>query len=155
MFIAVSKHTTAGAKRFVEDRGIDLRRTRPRDEVVKAFHRWEDERARRKQIEAEERRRARAAEVARQQRLARDLESDNPPARAVIADVARRRGFTAADIVGPSRNRKVIEARFDAIADVYRRCRIDGRELSLSELGRLFRRDHTTMIHALRKRGVK
>lgn len=75
--------------------------------------------------------------------------------REVIARVvAWHLGVTVEDVMGKSRRRPVIAAKFDAIAAVYAICRIDGRRYSLSELGRAFGgRDHTSMLSALRRRG--
>lgn len=71
--------------------------------------------------------------------------------RALIAQVAARRGVSAAEVLGQKRERRVVEARFDAIAAVYR-ARPD---LTLPRIGAIFNRDHTSILHALSKRGVK
>lgn len=65
----------------------------------------------------------------------------------IISLVAAKHGVTAADIVGPSRTRKIVAARHEAIGVVYTHCR----QVSLPAIGRLFNRDHTTILHALRK----
>jgi chromosomal replication initiation ATPase DnaA len=71
-------------------------------------------------------------------------------AQQIIHDVAASHGLTAADILGKSRRRKVIEARFDAVAAV----KTARPMMTLNQLGRLFKRDHTSAHAALRKRGM-
>ena len=69
----------------------------------------------------------------------------------IIPIVAEKHRVTVADIKGACRSKKVIAARFEAIAEA-RRLRPD---LSLTQLGRLFgKRDHTTIRHALVKMGM-
>lgn len=74
-----------------------------------------------------------------------------PPLKALISQIAEQHGLTYADIIGPSRSRKVIKARFDAIAAVA----TARPTMSLNHLGNVFHRDHTTILSALRKRGLK
>lgn len=74
-----------------------------------------------------------------------------PPLRALITEIAEQHGLTYSHIIGPSRSHKVIAARFDAIAAV-----ANARPtMSLNHLGNVFHRDHTTILSALRKRGVR
>ncbi|MBX3751922.1 MAG: hypothetical protein KF897_17725, partial [Opitutaceae bacterium] len=51
---------------------------------------------------------------------------------------------------GASRTRHVVEARFEAI----RLVRAARPDLSLPAIGRLFNRDHTTILHALKRAGT-
>ena len=67
--------------------------------------------------------------------------------RALIAEIAERHEVSLADVLGPSRFQHVVRARFAAIRAVRQRYP----EMSLPQLGRLFNRDHTTILHALRK----
>ena len=76
------------------------------------------------------------------------------PAHEVIKRVAARHRMLVEELLSPSRKHQVIAARFDAIVEVYQTCRIGERRLSLPEIGRLFRRDHTSILSALRRRGV-
>lgn len=95
-----------------------------------------------------------STEVARARHLAflADLEIlDRTPARVIIERVAELHRMTAGDILDQGRSRKYIEARFDAIAAV----RLAYPEKSTPWLGRLFHRDHTSILHALEKRGVR
>lgn len=55
-----------------------------------------------------------------------------------------------ATVLGASRNKHVVKVRQLAMVAV-RRLRPD---LYLTEIGRLFNRDHTTVLHALRKHGA-
>jgi len=65
----------------------------------------------------------------------------------LIAEIAEQHDVSLADVIGPSRFRHIINARFAAIRAVRQRYP----EMSLPQLGRLFNRDHTTILHALRK----
>lgn len=73
------------------------------------------------------------------------------PAQQIIADVAHQHGLTYADLIGKSRSRRFIPARFDAIAAV----KTANPALSLPQIGKLFNRDFSTIAHALRQRGWK
>jgi hypothetical protein len=72
------------------------------------------------------------------------------PAQKIIADVAHQHGLTYADIISNSRRRHFVKARTEAIWAIK-----DWKpSLSLLQIGRLMGgRDHTTILHALRKRG--
>lgn len=75
-----------------------------------------------------------------------------PPYRAhtgleVVAVVARQHGFTAADLIGPSRVPEVCIARWRAM----RLMRDRGR--SLVSIGRTFNRDHSSVIYGLARLG--
>jgi chromosomal replication initiation ATPase DnaA len=54
-------------------------------------------------------------------------------------------------VLGPSRARPLVQARFDAVAAV----KMAYPGMSLPMLGRLFKRDHTTLLHALKVRGLR
>jgi len=71
--------------------------------------------------------------------------------RSIIAQVEREHGLSEGSIVSPTRKTAVIKARFEAIA----RAREARPDLSLPQLGRIFGRDHTTVLHALRKMGLQ
>ena len=67
--------------------------------------------------------------------------------REIIAHVAALHCLKAGDLVGPRRMKHIIEARHEAIRIV-----ADLRpDLSLPQIGRVFNKDHTTILHALRK----
>ncbi len=71
------------------------------------------------------------------------------PAQLLIKRVAMKHGVTYEDIVGPTKPTKLVKARFEAIKLVHETypCK------SLPEIGRLFKRDHTSILHVLRKMG--
>lgn len=71
------------------------------------------------------------------------------PTRDIIAYVARKHGLQYRDIIGKTRRRHIVAARQEAICMA-----AQAKPLSLPELGRRFRRDHTTILYALRKHGV-
>jgi hypothetical protein len=63
----------------------------------------------------------------------------------LIASIAQKHGLTAADIIGRSRRYKVVRARREAVRAV----REARPSLSLVQVGRLFRRDFSTIRHFL------
>lgn len=65
----------------------------------------------------------------------------------LIRAVAMKHALTVADIKGPSRAMNIVDARQEAMAMVYK----TRPDLSLPQIGRIFDRDHTTILHALRK----
>lgn len=73
-----------------------------------------------------------------------------PSPRSIIVLTEIGHGLPEGSITGTSRKVPVVKARFEAIAKV-REARPD---LSLPALGRIFRRDHTTILYALRKVGA-
>jgi chromosomal replication initiation ATPase DnaA len=68
-------------------------------------------------------------------------------ARRIVAEVAARHGITVEEIFGEGRTRLLANARWDAIALVKRA----NPSWSLHALGAFFGRDHTSILHALRK----
>jgi hypothetical protein len=74
--------------------------------------------------------------------------------RRIIAQVAAWHGMPFGDVVGRSHKRPTVAARHDAIVAIYINCRIDGRRYSMPELGRLFKRDHTTILSVFNKFGL-
>lgn len=65
----------------------------------------------------------------------------------LVAQIARTHGLTAADLIGPSKVRSVCIVRWRAMKAL----RDKGR--SLSSIGRILNRDHTTVLHGLRRAG--
>jgi len=65
----------------------------------------------------------------------------------VNAVLERHEGISIKDVRSPGRKKKIVMARHEAIAAI-RRIRPD---LSLPAIGRFFNRDHTTILHAIRK----
>lgn len=73
------------------------------------------------------------------------------PPRVLIERVAVWHGVEAAAILSHMRHARVVQARFDAIAAV----KGAYPAVSLSRLGMIFDRDHTSIYHALKKRGMR
>lgn len=110
-------------------------------------------RAKAKEIIQAAQRRAKEIEIAAVTKFA-DGEEFHPDRRAVkdiILDVCEQYGLIYADIVGPSRAQRIVEARHAAMTATY----LFRPDLSLPQIGRQFgRRDHSTVLHALQKSGV-
>jgi hypothetical protein len=70
-----------------------------------------------------------------------------PSPKIIIKLVALKHGVPVATMIGPLKSNAMVAARDEAIGLVYTHCRV----VSLGELGRLFNRDHTSILHALRK----
>jgi chromosomal replication initiation ATPase DnaA len=68
----------------------------------------------------------------------------------IMDRVAAEHGLTRADIIGRSRRREVVTARYAAmfaVADHFQ-------QISYPRLARLFKRDHSTVMHAFQTRKV-
>lgn len=78
-----------------------------------------------------------------------DVIDARTPAREIVSRVGAAHGYSFAEITGPRLEKSLVQARFDAIKAV-----ADARpDLSLPQIGRIFNRDHTSILHALKKRG--
>lgn len=144
MFAVSTRHTEAGARRLANER----RATPRRDALVAAAREWERQRAAKKQ--ADDERQARRDELARERREL--IKLDRPPGhaiRAIIDLVARMHGATHEEVMSRSRQHHIVIARQAAICAVAHK----RPDYSLPMLGRIFRRDHTSILHALRVRG--
>jgi chromosomal replication initiation ATPase DnaA len=71
--------------------------------------------------------------------------------RGIIAEVALAHGVSVEDILGPGRSGPLVKARHQAIIEVATR----RPAFSLPQIGRCFSRDHTTILHVLRKYGIR
>ena len=162
MYILSSHNTTKGAKQFYPDEGICLRPLKRRAKLAEISRAWEarkaqerkqaEERAYRRLMADIEREAAARAEKERQAKVLQYLPSD--PLN-IVSMVAAWHGVTVAEIIGPTKPRHIVPARFDAIAAVKLNCRIVGREYSSTELGKVFGgRDHSSILYALRQRGL-
>jgi hypothetical protein len=67
-------------------------------------------------------------------------------AQKIAIAVARKHGLKFSDLRGPSRERHVVAARHEAIKTIRRECN----NLSLPAIGRIFNRDHTTVLYVVR-----
>lgn len=82
--------------------------------------------------------------------LAPDRE-DKPPVADLIGFIAAKHGVTISAIKGESRQDVIVAIRHEAMALVY----VRRPDLSLPAIARFFgNRDHTTILHAVRKMGV-
>lgn len=70
-----------------------------------------------------------------------------PSPRFMIKLASLRHDIPANDIVSANKSNDVVAARDEAIALIWTHCR----KMSLKEVGRLFNRDHSTILHVLRK----
>lgn len=76
------------------------------------------------------------------------LDCDKPiPGERIIKAVALKHNVQVAAIMGPSKSGRIVAIRHEAMVRVYQ-ARPD---LSLPQIGKLFDRDHTSVLHALRK----
>jgi uncharacterized protein YdaU (DUF1376 family) len=64
---------------------------------------------------------------------------------AFVEDAAREAGCTVAQMVGPIRERPIVAARHEAMARAY------ASGFSTVQIGTVFARDHSTVIHAIRR----
>ena len=82
-----------------------------------------------------------------------------PPARPVqyamrriAEEVAADHSLHVRDLTGQSRVKHICAARFEAMFRIYEERHPDGRRVySMTQLGRFFNRDHTTILNALRR----
>ena len=76
----------------------------------------------------------------------------SPRARALIQQVARDHGLTVDDLMGRSQERRVAFPRFVAMHKLRQLEDDDGDPVfSYPQIGRMFGRDHTTVIDAVRR----
>ena len=138
MFSASYTRTMAGAKRVVNDNGICLRRP-PAGHYIR-LNTFVPPAAR---------------DQVQKQPTPLDEMSIPAHARRLISQVAFWHDLTPEDILGPRRFDHIVTARMDAIAAIYLNCRKSSGLYSLPDTGRAMgNRDHTTVLHALRKHGI-
>lgn len=63
---------------------------------------------------------------------------------AIVRRVAREYLLPVDEVLGPSRTKRAVASRKEAMQRL-----VDERDMSSSQIGRLFNRDHTTVLHAL------
>lgn len=68
----------------------------------------------------------------------------------IIDRISKRTGVSIAEMKGSRRFKKITAARQLAMATVATECQ----HLSLPQIGRIFRKDHTTVLHAMNKLGM-
>ncbi|TIV00205.1 MAG: hypothetical protein E5W09_06305 [Mesorhizobium sp.] len=101
-------------------------------------------------IVAEAERRADEIVAAARLEAAAVLKNSGVPVRSIIMEVAQRHGIDPALILGQCRSQRLVAIRHEAIALAHLR----RPDLSLPQLGRAFHRDHTSILHVLRKTGA-
>lgn len=74
-----------------------------------------------------------------------------PSARSIIRRVSDKHGVALEDVLGPRRHAKIIKARHEAIVSVVMGCP----HFSVLRISKMFRRDHTSILHVLKKYGVE
>jgi len=77
------------------------------------------------------------------------------PVQAVIAVIAERHGITVKEMMARSRAGRLVKARHEAIVTVATTCTVGGERMSLAQIGRIFQRDHTSILHVLQKARVR
>jgi hypothetical protein len=147
MILVAYRQTMAGAQPVNDP----IRPTPRRDRVVALSLRWQ-----------KEQRQDWQALVDADRRYGRLLHSppvpilDYTPPEELIARVAWWHGLTSADILATDRGVvKIAEARHDAIVAVVVNCRNNHKKLKTSYVGYLFKRDRTTVLHSLSRRGMR
>jgi chromosomal replication initiator protein len=64
--------------------------------------------------------------------------------RTILARECARRGLSVSEITGPKRHREIAHPRQDIMRIIR-----DETDASLPQIGRLFNRDHTTVLHGI------
>ncbi|MGY2995468.1 helix-turn-helix domain-containing protein [Mesorhizobium sp. URHB0026] len=152
MFFACSERTMRNARPKFTESTVIVRTVAQ----MRADKRIESERIRREQARAwvarmEERHRSEMERQAAENAVPYCPPEEFPvperkiPAFGIITNVAAVHGIPVAAILSGRRDRQAVEARFDAIVAV----RNEHPHLSLTQLGRVFKRDHTSILHAL------
>lgn len=154
MFAVAYQRTEQGA--LGRRRPPEPKQTGRREALIRMAQEWERKRQEQK---AEQEEQARRRSELRQQMVERMQNRIPQPsarpfveARTLVARVAAWHGFTYDDLVGPKRERiRLVPARFDAIAAVKQ----NYPSISSLHLGRMFNRDHASILNALRQRGMR
>jgi len=79
----------------------------------------------------------------------------NTPIHRIIDLVARMHGVTYVSLMSRSRSKQNVTARSAAMCAVKELRRTSRNPLSLHQTGLMFGRDHTTVLHALQRRGYR
>ncbi len=66
------------------------------------------------------------------------------PAKKIMAEYAEKYSVTIDDLRGPARKRPLVHYRQECMYRIHK-----STKFSLSQIGRLFNRDHTTVYHAI------
>jgi hypothetical protein len=148
MSIAVSSSRTMSNVQPIPDPGIDLRKFHRRERVIRLAKSW-------KPANANVQEDVTVVCIPKPKRkFVRVSVNGFPHPLDAIEHVSNRHGVSVSKILSRDRRHHIVAARHAAIAEVYVSCRIQGRRMSLPEVGRVFGLDHTSVLHALRKLGV-
>ena len=74
-----------------------------------------------------------------------DIKQQTQAAQNIISKVAKFYGLTSDEILGRCRERRLIKARFISIYFIKQKT-----EFTLVTIGKIFKRDHASIIHALK-----
>lgn len=143
------------AKRRAKERQEQAEKTRQKRERLLAQRRkaaQERIEARLKQRDEEviERQRYFESMTERAKAVALARESDRETIPEIIAANCAEHEVTIDELMSPCREARIMECRHDAVAEVY----VKWPELSLTQIGRHFGRDHTCVLNSVKKRGV-
>lgn len=120
-------------------------------ERMKMLDSMRKDRALKAKAESAEKERLRAAdELAALEQLEREIMANRRPAIEIMQAAAEACGTDLMAIRGSSRQKPIAAARRYAIVMVY----IERSDLTLVQIGRLFKKDHTTILHSIRAAGV-
>lgn len=72
--------------------------------------------------------------------------STKPKGKDIIKRVCWEHEMSVAAVVGPSRNKQIVAVRHAAMAEVHMHT-----DLTLTQIGKLFNRDHTSVLHGIGK----
>ena len=78
-----------------------------------------------------------------------EMQSEEPRWRIIAREVATKYRVTLEEMQGTKRSQRFIRPRYEAYARIY-----DETDLTVSQIGKHFNRDHTTICHGLRKAGI-
>lgn len=152
MYVVSYRHTMANAKRIVNEAPPQRPRRQRLAEISLAYLAKQE--AERKKAEREK---AEALAAAKAKPLPVPLDLSwmiRRPSTApqIIARVAAWHGMSASDILTEGRGSNAVSAvRMDAVAAVAVNCP----HLTLTQLAKIFKRHHSTIISALRERGLR
>lgn len=75
-----------------------------------------------------------------------------PRAREIVTRAAQQHGITVAELLGRSQELRIAHARQQAYAELYalRDPQTEGARYTLPAIGRIFGRDHSTVLHGVR-----
>lgn len=149
MSFAVSAARTMAGAQSIPDSGIELRKFYRRERIIRLAKRWKPANSNEKEDVT-----VVVANPKPKRKFVRVSVNGFPHPLDAIEHVSSRHHVSVAKILSRDRRHHIVAARHAAIAEVYVSCRIQNRQMSLPEVGRVFGLDHTSVLHALRKLGI-